>query len=140
MEYNCQKVPLCKILLDKKGKVCPLCDTCRTKYIDCENPIELKKVMMFDQIEEHFVFSKRGEFFFVVGCEAYSELRKVDEKRRKVKEKEYEDAKREDYDDENDEIEDPEIEDPEIEEIEIEEIEIEEIENEDNGGEPIEEE
>ena len=71
MEFECRTVPILKPVLNTKGVMAPLCNSCT--QIECTNPIKKKKVSILGKTEEWNVFVVGSQAYQVVQCLGYSE-------------------------------------------------------------------
>jgi len=69
MKYKCKTISVSKMLVDHRGFVESLCDSCRTA--DCDNPIETRKLSILGIIKKKKIFVRGDEAFFVAACEGY---------------------------------------------------------------------
>ena len=69
MEYSCKTISISKLPVNFKGVQSPLCDRCVTK--DCSNPIRRAKISVQGVVEEHKVYLRGNEPYFVVVCQGY---------------------------------------------------------------------
>jgi|19_taG_2_1085344.scaffolds.fasta_scaffold03244_3 hypothetical protein len=65
-KYQCKTIPLTKLIITEKGVHEPLCNSCTC--VDCENPIEEKKISVFGVNKKAKVFMRRDTAHFVVEC------------------------------------------------------------------------
>ena len=70
MEYRCITISMNKLLATPTGFVMPLCQTCKT--IDCDNPIETRKISLVGIKEDMKVFVRGTQVRFVVKCNGYT--------------------------------------------------------------------
>lgn len=71
MRYKCKTATVEKLINSYQGFVQPLCNDCKT--VDCDNPIENRKVSILGINKRIKVFIKGSEASFVMFCEGYSE-------------------------------------------------------------------
>ena len=70
MEYKCKTIPIDKLIATPKGFIMPLCQDCTT--IDCENPIEKRKISFVGVKKMVKVFSRGSQVGFVINCNGYT--------------------------------------------------------------------
>jgi hypothetical protein len=70
MKYKNQTLSLSQIIINHRGIVPPLCNTCKTR--DCEYIVEEKKVSLMGVNHNWKVITKGGSLSIVMGCEGYS--------------------------------------------------------------------
>lgn len=69
-KHKCRTVPLAKMIVNPKGLVKPLCNTC--KMSDCGNPIELQEVSILGVTEKMRCWCSGNNVSIVVQCEGYN--------------------------------------------------------------------
>lgn len=71
MRYKCKTLMVNKLVTSHQGFVKPLCSDCKT--IDCDNPIEKRKISILGINKEMKVFVRGDDASFVIFCEGYSQ-------------------------------------------------------------------
>lgn len=69
MKYRCTTIPLFQLISGPAGFLYSLCDTCKT--VDCENPIEKKKVSVVGVKKQVKIYMRGNSANFVVECQGY---------------------------------------------------------------------
>ena len=69
MEFECVTVSIMKPVINSKGVMKPLCNTCT--QTECTNPIRKKLVSIFGRNEEWEVFCAGSQAYQVVQCIGY---------------------------------------------------------------------
>lgn len=69
MTHKCKTVPLTKMIINPKGVMKPLCNTCKTT--DCDNPIETRDVAILGVPEKMRCWCSSNNVAAVVQCEGY---------------------------------------------------------------------
>ena len=71
MEFDCKTTSILKPIMNSKGVIAPLCNTCA--QVDCRNPIRKKTVSVLGKNEEWQVLVIGSAFYQVVQCSGYCE-------------------------------------------------------------------
>jgi hypothetical protein len=74
-EYDCNLVPLNKMIYGKDGMILPLCNSCKAK--DCTNPIQFTEISLLGIKIKCKAFVRFSNFYAVTKCTGY--LPDVDE-------------------------------------------------------------
>ncbi len=70
MRYKNKSLPISKVMMDFRGIIEPLCNTCQTR--DCTHVVETKKISVFGIARMWRVISRGTEPMAVVDCQGYS--------------------------------------------------------------------
>jgi hypothetical protein len=69
MEYECQLMPIDKVVLDVKGFQRPLCDTCANP--DCSNPIRISTISIIGVPQKMRLWVVHNLARIVIDCRGY---------------------------------------------------------------------
>lgn len=71
MEFECKTQPILRPILNEKGVIAPLCNTCI--QVECSNPIKKKSISIFGKTEQWNVYMARDQAYQVTHCAGYME-------------------------------------------------------------------
>ena len=71
MEFECRTQSINRPILNDKGAMEPLCNTC--VQAECSNPIKKKSISIFGKIVKWNVFVSGNQAYQVINCSGYLE-------------------------------------------------------------------